>query len=454
MMGKLFLLTLILMFLISTATADTIIEKEDFENGVSSYWYRAMNSFSYSGNPSSIYSVSPTHSYRFELQNTDPSFEDGIRSELEGRNETPLQERWYNFSTYLPKGGNEDYAVDSLDCGEVIAQWHNNPDPGEEWTYPPLQLDTTTKRSENGALHGYYYIVSTWDDNKFSTDTQLQRDNKISEYNLGSYEDDKGKWVKWSFHVKWGWLESQNPKLEVYKDGVLVLNLNGKPNTMNDIKGVNQQFGLYKWEWNGQYSGQNSKLSKRVIYFDDMTVTQVDNSTTTIQPPSFPVSNFESNVTSGNAPLIVQFYDLSKNATRWYWDFGDGSTSSDQNPMKVYSIVGNYTVSLKAINDSVSNVSTKTNYISVSSQKTTIQPPIAGFIPNPQSGKSPLKVTFLDQSTGKIEKWQWDFGDGSNATTQTATHTYWRKGAYTAKLTVSNYEGSSTAIQNIIVRRR
>ena len=63
-----------------------------------------------------------------------------------------------------------------------------------------------------------------------------------------------------------------------------------------------------------------------------------------------PVANFSSNVTSGTAPLTVQFTDSSENATSWNWDFGDGMNSTDQNPMHTYSTAGNYTVNLTASN--------------------------------------------------------------------------------------------------------
>lgn len=121
-----------------TNNATKPISQDNFENGVNSYWYRAMNNLPYSGNPSTNYSVSPTHAYRFELHNSDSEVEGGKRAELEGAPEPPLQERIYDFCIYLPNGGAEDYAIDKYDCDEIIAQWHNNPDPREEWTMPPL----------------------------------------------------------------------------------------------------------------------------------------------------------------------------------------------------------------------------------------------------------------------------------------------------------------------------
>jgi PKD repeat protein len=97
----------------------------------------------------------------------------------------------------------------------------------------------------------------------------------------------------------------------------------------------------------------------------------VNNSTQPPQPSPDkpPVADFNSNVTSGNAPLAVQFNDLSKNATQWDWNFGDGNISSARNPVNVYSVAGSYTVSLNASNANGSTVSIKQNFITVSSQK-------------------------------------------------------------------------------------
>jgi PKD repeat protein len=62
--------------------------------------------------------------------------------------------------------------------------------------------------------------------------------------------------------------------------------------------------------------------------------------------PILPVSNFSTNTTSGNAPLSVQFTDISQNTTSMSWDFGDGVNSTEKNPIHVYSAVGTYTANL------------------------------------------------------------------------------------------------------------
>ena len=73
---------------------------------------------------------------------------------------------------------------------------------------------------------------------------------------------------------------------------------------------------------------------------------------TTPPPPVAPVSSFTASPTSGAAPLTVQLTDTSTNSpTSWAWDFGNGSTSTVQNPSVTYDAAGSYTITLRASND-------------------------------------------------------------------------------------------------------
>ncbi len=100
--------------------------------------------------------------------------------------------------------------------------------------------------------------------------------------------------------------------------------------------------------------------------FDDIAVSSGPTGTA-------PVAAFSGSPTSGEAPVSVSFVDASTNApTSWNWTFGDGGTSTAQNPSHTYTSAGSYTVSLTAANAFGSNVETKTSYITVT------DPPVGG----------------------------------------------------------------------------
>jgi PKD repeat protein len=79
-----------------------------------------------------------------------------------------------------------------------------------------------------------------------------------------------------------------------------------------------------------------------------------------------PIAEFNGNPISGSSPLAVQFIDLSQNVpTMWYWQFGDGGYSNDQDTIHVYSNPGIYTVTLTVTNDYGFDMETKVEYIEV-----------------------------------------------------------------------------------------
>ena len=159
--------------------------------------------------------------------------------------------------------------------------------------------------------------------------------------------------------------------------------------------------------------------------------------------PVKPTAAFAGTPTSGNIPLNVQFTDQSSAGsfpiTAWSWAFGDGATSTAQNPSHTYAAAGVYTVSLSVTTSAGSDGATKTNYINAT------QAPVAAFNASPKSGNRPLPVQFTDQSTAgssPITAWSWNFGDGGTSASQNPSHAYAAAGAYTVTLTVTTAAGS------------
>lgn len=158
-----------------------------------------------------------------------------------------------------------------------------------------------------------------------------------------------------------------------------------------------------------------------------------------------PAIEFSVNTTTPNIYSAVQFTDASTNyPTAWTWNFGDGTTSTLKNPTHSYTSLGTFDVTLTAyqsLNASITNTSTKTGYITVTS---TSGAPVASFTGSPTTVGVSSPVSFADASTGSPTSWSWTFGDSSTSTLQNPTHAYGSIGLYTVNLTVANVNGTST----------
>ncbi len=120
------------------------------------------------------------------------------------------------------------------------------------------------------------------------------------------------------------------------------------------------------------------------------------------------------------------------------WQFGDGSTSSAVNPTHVYSAAGTYDVMLTVSGDG--SQSSAVNQVTVTALPVAL---VANFTFNPANPTTQQNVTFIDQSTGGVTSWSWDFGDGSTSQQRNAVKNYPVAGVYPVSLTV--YRNSEVA---------
>ncbi|MFA5379518.1 MAG: PKD domain-containing protein, partial [Dehalococcoidia bacterium] len=161
-----------------------------------------------------------------------------------------------------------------------------------------------------------------------------------------------------------------------------------------------------------------------------------------------PVASFTANVTSGTAPLTVNFMDTSSNSpTSWAWDFtNDGVIdATTQNATYTYASAGTYTVNLTVANTAGSNTSVQVGFVTVSSAGP--EAPVAAFSVDTTHGGAPLTVHFTDQSTNTPTSWSWSFGDGNTSTDRNPIHTYSTSGTYTVTLTATNAVGNDDEVK-------
>lgn len=190
------------------------------------------------------------------------------------------------------------------------------------------------------------------------------------------------------------------------------------------------------------------------IYTVKLTVTNAQGSNTLTRTQYItiygkPSVNFAVSDSAGCFPLRSQFTDLSGASSgtinsSWLWDFGDGTQSTQKNPLHVYTTSGNYTVNVKVTNDKgCYAVLTKPSYIQVS-------PGVTSDFSNtqPTACKPPFAIGFTNSSTGPgTLTWLWDFGDGQTSTLQNPVHTYTTTGNFTITLVTTSSGGCSDTLR-------
>ncbi|HET6244056.1 MAG: PKD domain-containing protein [Bacteroidetes bacterium] len=148
---------------------------------------------------------------------------------------------------------------------------------------------------------------------------------------------------------------------------------------------------------------------------------------------TFPAPNFTVSIDA----LTVHFKNQSKNADSYHWAFGDGNSSTSENPSHTYSDASGYTVVLTAKNECGEALKSKVINLSCPS-------PDADF----DYSTNGLKVTFNNRSE-RSKSFSWDFGDGNSSDDSSPTYTYSSPGTYTVELTAENDCGKDTHTRKI-----
>ena len=144
----------------------------------------------------------------------------------------------------------------------------------------------------------------------------------------------------------------------------------------------------------------------------------------------------------------VHFNDLSTGDVQsWEWDFGDGTTSNNRDPVHSYTSLGTFQVTL--------TVKSTTGEDSITKNITIVNaPPAATFSYTPLNPVENDTITFdassSSDSDGSIVSYEWDFGDGAMATGVSATHSYSSPGKYKVTLTVRDNDGEQKSIYKYI----
>jgi gliding motility-associated-like protein len=135
----------------------------------------------------------------------------------------------------------------------------------------------------------------------------------------------------------------------------------------------------------------------------------------------YPTSSFTANLTTACAPANIQFIDNSSpgqgSLTTYFWQFGDGTTGNQANPLHIYSQPGYYDVALTVTNSAgCSNISGGPRFLRVVSGA---QADFA-FAQTSNSCSAPFLLNFTNQTAGPgTLNYNWDFGNGGGTSNQT-----------------------------------
>ncbi|MBK8620301.1 MAG: PKD domain-containing protein [Saprospiraceae bacterium] len=211
----------------------------------------------------------------------------------------------------------------------------------------------------------------------------------------------------------------------------------------------------YLWTFEGGNPATSTEQNPSVVYnnpgsYDvELVVTNADGSDMLLQEDfilieSVPTASFTVQTTG----LTISLTSNLQNANTVSWDFDDGNSSQEENPVHTYSTEGNYTIVMTATNDCGKTI--------ISQVVNILLAPVASFTLSPTEGCIPLTVQFTNTSTPNTTQLVWSFPGGTPSTSSDPNPVvvYNSVGSFNVSLTASNPAGQNTFSQNDVVQTR
>jgi PKD repeat protein len=261
----------------------------------------------------------------------------------------------------------------------------------------------------------------------------------------------------------------------VYVDGYVIDSITGNPIPNHAVTIVSDSSGGFVY-YNTVYSNASgwyndsipAGVTYGILYIRTYDCNQDLHTETVYFDPSNLYFTVNFNICNSNAPCEANFYyyqyadrlfyfmdNSTGNPSNWYWNFGDGGNSTEQNPYHQYAANGWYSVTLTIANPSTGCTSAYT--ADVYANDSTGGGCQAYYTYYADSANSNM-VHFFDQSQGNILYWSWNFGDpgsGANNTSglQNASHIFTGPGTYSVCLTIQGADSTcfDTYCQNIVI---
>jgi gliding motility-associated-like protein len=207
---------------------------------------------------------------------------------------------------------------------------------------------------------------------------------------------------------------------------------------------------MYYWDYGdgGTGTGSNPSHTYTVpgVYSVMLIVNDANGCKDTVLKPNYAVigvldANFTPTPAAACVNTNVQFNSTSLGAVGYFWDFGDGNTSTLTNPFHTYSTAGVYNVKLKVTSGTCSD--------SITVPFTVHPDPVANFNFVPaQPCPAPIWLQFNNLTTGG-SSYAWSFGDGGTSTQANPAHQYLTNGFFTVKLIATSSFGCSDTVTQV-----
>ncbi|MTB88002.1 PKD domain-containing protein [Aeromicrobium senzhongii] len=168
------------------------------------------------------------------------------------------------------------------------------------------------------------------------------------------------------------------------------------------------------------------------------------------RPNVAPTADFRSTTTPGSKTVAFtsEARDSDGSIVSHLWEFGDGNTSTEQNPVHDFVGFGSHEVKLTVTDDEGAS-SSVTRTVSLEAPN---QPPTAAFSVTTNGLRVTVNAAGSSDPDGTITSYEWDFDEGPGGSGSSATHTYGAAGTYTIALTVTDDDGGThTATREVTV---
>ncbi|MHA4896143.1 PKD domain-containing protein [Pedobacter sp. PWIIR3] len=312
----------------------------------------------------------------------------------------------------------------------------------EEYSYRQIQItDTSSTLTASDGFNAIAYGFGSFESYAYSAGTNLAANNYLLVSNtvtnidapnacIGQKSNFKIVLTYRATSIKWNLDDTGD--IEYTPEPTVIQTADG-PNYVYiyDVQKTFPELGQHTMVVTAKKPNDVNCLGSDVPYNFTFEVTPIPTAKMLVDPTPCPDTEITFTDNSSDSHIT------NKPVDKWFWDFGDDSTSTEQNPIHIYSKSGKFVVKFSAgLEDGCMS--------DIITQEITVKPKMTTQFQVSATGCVNTDLLFADQSTieaGSIVKWNWDFGDGTTSILQNPNHKFKADGTYKVKLIVESSAG-------------